>query len=127
MGVFSHCEKLKSVYLQDGVSTIGNEAFLDCTSLETGRDDYSKMPDYIMVNDVCIWYNNCYAEMTEWGYKTRRYKEVYEYPASIKYLGDNVVGNTKVTELLIPDNYEIEFPPTVAEKFTLIVTKGTKA
>ena len=134
-GTFEYCYSLKTISIPDSVHFVGKGAFERTLWLadklgqvahseedheEDGDKytwstfdylvnnayDYSRRPEYVMVNDVCIWIDNWKVVKEEWGW-TIKPLEVLTFPNGAKIISGAFHAERETLKVIIPEGVEV--------------------
>ena len=96
--------------LQQGQSIVGivgdDSDWIKCSYYVDGEYDYSRMPDSICINDVCIWINDSEVFITDQGlYRTRRKTELI-FPSGVKLVNCSIGTGSEIKKVVFPEGVE---------------------
>ncbi|MBP5159657.1 MAG: leucine-rich repeat domain-containing protein [Lachnospiraceae bacterium] len=101
-------DKLGMKTKESYASEDGDESYMSYSFdyFENGSNDYSARPDYLMVNDVCIWVDKFEKIEHEWGWESK-FLETVTFPSGAKTLCGTFSFERDNLKVIIPEGVEV--------------------
>lgn len=121
---FFSCEKLKEINLSKSLLTLGNSSIHGCRSLEkislpNKLQSIGKSAFQVCYSLTSITIPDSCTKIDSQAFLDCRNLQYVSLPDTLKYMGERIFSNTKLTELTIPRDVEtIEASPIYNGKFT---------